>query len=82
MPDELRTRRIERALGEACLARGEWREALAAFGRAAGQSGHLDAATAWRMGVVHGVRGAYGEALAIYEPGRGRRAASRPTRRC
>jgi DNA-binding SARP family transcriptional activator len=64
---DLRDARIERALGEACLARGEWREALAAFGRAAGQSGRLDAATAWRMGVVHGVRGAYGEALAIYE---------------
>ena len=67
VPVELRDARIERALGEACLARGEWREALAAFGRAAGQSGHLDAATAWRMGVVHGVRGAYGEALAIYD---------------
>ena len=62
-----RNARIERALGEACLARGEWREALAAFGRAAGQDGRLDAATAWRMGVVHGVRGAYGEALAIYD---------------
>jgi ATP/maltotriose-dependent transcriptional regulator MalT len=67
VPEELRTAETERALGEACLARGEWRQALAAFGRAAGQSGHLDAATAWRMGVVHGVRGAYGEALAIYE---------------
>ncbi|HET9344982.1 MAG TPA: BTAD domain-containing putative transcriptional regulator [Candidatus Limnocylindrales bacterium] len=67
VPIEQRDGRIERALGEACLARGEWREALAAFGRAAGQSGRLDAATAWRMGVVHGVRGAYGEALAIYD---------------
>ena len=66
VPTGLRDARIERALGEACLARGEWREALAAFSRAAGQSGRLDAATAWRMGVVHGVRGAYGEALAIY----------------
>ena len=66
VPVGLRDARIERALGEACLARGEWREALAAFGRAAGQTGRLDAATAWRMGVVHGVRGAYGEALAIY----------------
>jgi DNA-binding SARP family transcriptional activator/Tfp pilus assembly protein PilF len=66
VPIGLRDARIERALGEACLARGEWREALAAFGRAAGQSGKLDAATAWRMGVVHGVRGAYGDALAIY----------------
>ena len=66
VPIALRDGRIERALGEACLARGEWREALAAFARAAGPDGRLDAATAWRMGVVHGVRGAYGEALAIY----------------
>ena len=67
LPPDLRDAPIERALGEACLARGEWRDAIAAFGRAAGQSGHLDAATAWRMGVVHGVRGAYDEALAIYD---------------
>jgi ATP/maltotriose-dependent transcriptional regulator MalT/DNA-binding SARP family transcriptional activator len=67
LPVDRRDPRIERALGEACLTRGEWREALAAFGRAAGADGTLDAATAWRMGVVHGVRGAYGEALAIYE---------------
>jgi DNA-binding SARP family transcriptional activator/Tfp pilus assembly protein PilF len=66
VPADLRDPRIERALGEACLARGEWREALAAFGRAVGSDGRLDAATAWRMGVVHGVRGAYGDALAIY----------------
>ena len=66
VPIELREPAIERALGEACLARGEWREALAAFARAVGPDGRLDAATAWRMGVVHGVRGAYGEALAIY----------------
>jgi DNA-binding SARP family transcriptional activator/Tfp pilus assembly protein PilF len=66
LPASLRDARIERASGEAHLARGEWRNAIAAFGRAAGQSGRLDAATAWRMGVVHGVRGAYDEALAIY----------------
>jgi DNA-binding SARP family transcriptional activator/Tfp pilus assembly protein PilF len=66
VPAALRDARVERALGDACLVRGEWREALAAFGRAVGQSGRLDAATAWRMGVVHGTRGAYGDALAIY----------------
>jgi ATP/maltotriose-dependent transcriptional regulator MalT/DNA-binding SARP family transcriptional activator len=61
-----RTARLERAAGEACLVRGEWREAYASFDRAAGKRGHLDAATAWRMGLIHGLRGAYGEALAIY----------------
>ena len=66
LPDELRDARIERACGEASLVRGEWRDAMAHFRRAAGQDGRLDAATAWRMGVVHGLRGAYDEALAIY----------------
>ncbi|HEU4919842.1 MAG TPA: BTAD domain-containing putative transcriptional regulator [Candidatus Limnocylindrales bacterium] len=67
LPAALRDAPIERALGEACLARGEWREAIAAFERAAGRSGRLDAAAAWRIGVVHGVRGAYDAALAVYE---------------
>ena len=61
-----RTARLERATGEAFLVRGEWREAYASFDRAAGKRGHLDAATAWRMGLIHGLRGAYDEALAIY----------------
>jgi ATP/maltotriose-dependent transcriptional regulator MalT/DNA-binding SARP family transcriptional activator len=61
-----RTARLERAVGEAHLVRGDWREAYAAFDRAAGKRGHLDAATAWRMGLIHGLRGAYGEALEVY----------------
>ena len=61
-----RTARLERAVGEAHLVRGDWREAYAAFDRAAGIRGHLDAATAWRMGLIHGLRGAYGEALEVY----------------
>ena len=39
LPMELRDEHIERACGEACLARGEWREAKAAFSRAAGRRG-------------------------------------------
>jgi len=66
LPLELRDARIERACGEASLVRGEWREAMENFRRAAGQSGRLDAATAWRMGLVHGLRGAYDDALVIY----------------
>jgi DNA-binding SARP family transcriptional activator/Tfp pilus assembly protein PilF len=66
VPVAERSARLERACGEAYLVRGAWREAYAAFDRAAGKRGHLDAATAWRMGLVHGLRGAYSEALAIY----------------
>ena len=61
-----RTARLERATGEAFLVRGEWRAAFASFDRAAGKRGHLDAATAWRMGLIHGLRGAYDEALGVY----------------
>ena len=67
LPAELRSARLERACGEGYLARGDWRAAYASFERSAGKSGALDAATAWRMGLVHGLRGAYGEALAVYE---------------
>jgi ATP/maltotriose-dependent transcriptional regulator MalT/DNA-binding SARP family transcriptional activator len=66
VPPDVRTARMERACGEAYLVRGAWRDAYAAFDRAADKRGHLDAATAWRMGLVHGLRGAYDEALAIY----------------
>ncbi len=66
LPDDLRDARIERACGEASLVRGEWRDAMNHFRRAARQDGRLDAATAWRMGLVHGLRGAYDDALAIY----------------
>jgi DNA-binding SARP family transcriptional activator len=66
LPPEMRTARLERACGEAYLVRGLWPEAYAAFDRSADKRGHLDAATAWRMGLVYGLRGAYAEALAIY----------------
>jgi DNA-binding SARP family transcriptional activator len=66
LPESLRDARIERACGEAAMVRGEWRDASAHFRRAAGPDGRLDAATAWRLGLVHGLRGAYDDALAIY----------------
>jgi DNA-binding SARP family transcriptional activator len=67
LPAEARTANLERAVGEAHLVRGEWRDAYAAFDRAADVGGRLDAATAWRMGLIHGLRGAYSDALAVYD---------------
>ena len=66
LPDSLRDARIERACGEASMVRGEWRDAMGHFRRAAGQDGRLDAATAWRMGLVHALRGAYDDALEVF----------------
>ncbi|HEY3335386.1 MAG TPA: BTAD domain-containing putative transcriptional regulator [Candidatus Limnocylindrales bacterium] len=66
LPDDLRSARVEQACGEAYMVRGDWRNATRAFTRAAGDGDHLDPMTAWRLGLVHGLRGAYDEALAIY----------------
>ena len=66
LPEEARTPRLERACGEAFMVRGDWRAATAAFTRSARGSERLDPQTAWRLGLVHGLRGAYDEALAIY----------------
>ena len=66
LPDDLRSARVERACGEAYMVRGDWRSATRAFTRAAGGGDRLDPMAAWRLGLVHGLRGAYDEALAIY----------------
>jgi ATP/maltotriose-dependent transcriptional regulator MalT/DNA-binding SARP family transcriptional activator len=66
LPDALRTPGVERACGEAYMVRGDWRNATAAFSRSARGSERLDPQTAWRLGLVHGLRGAYDEALEIY----------------
>ena len=66
LPDELRSVRLERACGEAYMVRGDWRNATRSFTRAAGGGDRLDPMAAWRLGLVHGLRGAYDEALAIY----------------
>jgi ATP/maltotriose-dependent transcriptional regulator MalT/DNA-binding SARP family transcriptional activator len=72
LPEDLLDARIERACGEASMVRGQWRDAMNHFRRATGETGRLDAATAWRMGLVHALRGAYDDALAVFarcEPG-------------
>jgi ATP/maltotriose-dependent transcriptional regulator MalT/DNA-binding SARP family transcriptional activator len=66
LPEDLLDARIERACGEASMVRGQWRDAMTHFRRAAGERGRLDAATAWRMGLVHALRGAYDEALGVF----------------
>ena len=66
LPDELRSVRLERACGEAYMVRGDWRNATRSFTRAAGGGERLDPMAAWRLGLVHGLRGAYDEALAVY----------------
>ena len=66
LPDATRSARVERACGEAYMVRGDWRSATASFTRSAAGSERLDPQTAWRLGLVHGLRGAYDQALEIY----------------
>lgn len=60
---------IHKLEGEARQLQGDWEGALAAFGRAAGRLDVVDPAIAWRMGLIHYLRGNLDEAIAWY--GRG-----------
>jgi ATP/maltotriose-dependent transcriptional regulator MalT/two-component SAPR family response regulator len=66
LPVTARDEPLELLLGEASIAVGDWTAAIGALQRAAGNGERLSAAIAWRLGVLHGLRGAYVEALAIY----------------
>jgi ATP/maltotriose-dependent transcriptional regulator MalT/DNA-binding SARP family transcriptional activator len=70
MPPAHRDAAIDRLLGEAHQLRGDWDEALACLGRAAGAAGAIDAGLAWRIGLIHHLRGHLDEALEAYRRGR------------
>ena len=70
LPTDLRTPALDRLEGEARQIGGDWDRALACFLRAAPGEGPLDAALAWRMGLIHHLRGDLEAALATYERGR------------
>ena len=69
MPAAHRDAGLERLLGEAHQLRGDWDEALACLGRAAGPAGTIDPGLAWRIGLIHHLRGHLDEALAAYRRG-------------
>lgn len=70
LPAELRSPALERACGEAFMVRGDWRAATASLLRSSDADGQLDAGAAWRLGLVHGLRGDYDRALEIYDRAR------------
>jgi ATP/maltotriose-dependent transcriptional regulator MalT/DNA-binding SARP family transcriptional activator len=69
LPPDVTTEPIERLAGQAHQVRGEWDLALERYGRLAGD-GETDAALAWRMGLIHYLRGEPERALEIYERAR------------
>ncbi len=71
IPSPLRTARIEQLEGQARQIQGDWSGALACFERAAAGSDQLPAELAWRMGLLHYLRGKPDAALEVYRRGLG-----------
>ncbi|HEY8472886.1 MAG TPA: BTAD domain-containing putative transcriptional regulator [Natronosporangium sp.] len=67
IPDAERDARAEQLAGYAYLVRGEWDQALARYTNAAGEDGPLPASLAWRIGMIHYLRGDHDLALATYQ---------------
>jgi DNA-binding SARP family transcriptional activator len=68
LPADLRTTpSIRQVEGEACYASGDWTAALECFGQMVEGAATLPAATAWRMGLMHHLRGEIDDALAVYD---------------
>lgn len=72
LPANLReTPAIRQVEGEACYASGDWPAALERFGQMTRGEATLPAATAWRMGLMHHLRGEIDDALAVYDRSEG-----------
>jgi ATP/maltotriose-dependent transcriptional regulator MalT/DNA-binding SARP family transcriptional activator len=69
VPSELHTAALDQLEGEARQVQGDWAGALACFERAAGGATPLPAGLAWRMGVIHYLRGELDLALSLYRRG-------------
>lgn len=69
VPARFRTAFVERLEGEARQVQGDWAGALACFEHAARGLDRLPAALAWRMGVIHYLRGDLDAALDVYRRG-------------
>ncbi len=69
LPSSERDADVERLFGEALQMRGDWDAALAAFARATEGLSATPASIAWRVGLIHHLRGHIDEALAAYESG-------------
>ncbi len=69
LPHDLRGPGTDLLLGDALLVQGDWDAALASYTHAGGIDERLDAGLAWRIGLIHHLRGDMAQALAIYERG-------------
>lgn len=67
LPSSERDADIERLFGEALQMRGDWDAALASFARAIEHLPATPPSIAWRMGLIHHLRGHIDQAFAAYE---------------
>jgi len=69
LPDDARSPVIDLVEGEACQVRGDWDRAVRCLSRLVPESGPAPAAAAWRLGLIHHMRGEPDRALAVYVRG-------------
>ena len=69
LPEDWRDGAIDALDGEARQIRGDWDGALASYARVAGDSGRIPARIAWRMGLIHHLRGNLDAAFGVYRRG-------------
>jgi DNA-binding SARP family transcriptional activator/predicted negative regulator of RcsB-dependent stress response len=69
LSDDLRGPGTDLLLGDALVVQGDWDAAMASYMPAGGTSDRLDAALAWRIGLIHHLRGEIPQALAVYQRG-------------
>lgn len=70
LPPALRTAATDQLEGEARQVLGDWQGAERCFDRIADAEGDLPVATAWRLGLIHQLRGRTDAAIATYRRGR------------
>lgn len=66
LPADARSPVIDLVEGEACQVRGNWDRAVRCLSRLVPESGPAPAAAAWRLGLIHHMRGELDRALAVY----------------
>jgi ATP/maltotriose-dependent transcriptional regulator MalT/DNA-binding SARP family transcriptional activator len=69
LPADARSPVIDLVEGEACQVRGDWDRAVRCLSRLVPESGPAPAAAAWRLGLIHHMRGEPDRALAVYVRG-------------
>ncbi|CAN5235359.1 BTAD domain-containing putative transcriptional regulator [soil metagenome] len=67
VPHERRSAAVEELLGQALMIAGDWTGALQCLHRAARGTDPLPVRVAWRLGLIHYLRGETAAALAVYD---------------